>query len=290
MHEEIHMILVPIVEKYNHLTSTEQKIADYILNNPEQALEKTASELAELSGTSPATVIRFSKKIGFIGLPDMKIGLAKYFHNNQFFEKDMIVKSNDSYQDCASKLLAQINEVCKTTAESIDYAKLEKVIHMIDSAKTIYLFGVGSSGTVALDLQQKLIRLNKKTFFIQDNQINLLSAITINSKDVVICFSFSGETKVILTSVKAAKEQGAYVVSILGTTKSSIGHISDISLLTPAVERKMRIGAVSSRYSQQYISDLIFLCLVSRHYTEAEELTLKANRLITSLNSSEGKI
>ena len=38
------MILVPIIEKYSSFTKGEQQIADYILNNPEEALSKTASD------------------------------------------------------------------------------------------------------------------------------------------------------------------------------------------------------------------------------------------------------
>lgn len=110
------MILVPIVEKYGSFTPKEQQIADYILNNPEQALNKTVGELARLSGTSPAAIVRFSHRIGFESFSAMKVGLAKHFHTNQYFEKDMIITAGDSYEVCASKLLAQVEDVCRSTA------------------------------------------------------------------------------------------------------------------------------------------------------------------------------
>jgi len=277
------MILVPIVEKYSSFTKTEQRIADFILNNSEETLKQTATQLAISSGTSPAAIIRFSRKLGYSGFTDMKLGLAKFFQSdNQLFEKDMIIKEKDSYENCASKLLAQINDVCKSTAGSIDFASLTKVIQIIDNADTIFLFGVGSSATVAMDFQQKLIRLNKKAFFLEDSQIGLLSTITISKRDVAICFSFSGVTKIIEATAQSARERGAFLISIVGNSNSPIAKTSDIFLLTPAIERKLRIGAVSSRYSQQFISDLIFLCLISNHFEEAERLTLKANSLIAN--------
>ena len=116
----------------------------------------------------------------------------------------------------------------------------------------------------------------------QDNQINMFSTLSIRKKDVVLCFSFSGNTKIIETSVKAAKEQGAFIIVVTGNTKSPIGKLADICILSPAIERKLRIGAVSSRYAQQYIADLIFLCLIARHYEEAEQLTLRANQLLNN--------
>ena len=127
------MILVPIIEKYSSFTKGEQQIADYILNNPEEALSKTASELASASHTSSAAIVRFSRKIGYDGYSDMKVGLAKYFSDRQHFEKDMIIQANDSYENCANKLITQIVEVCSSTADHIDYRVLSRVIAAIRS-------------------------------------------------------------------------------------------------------------------------------------------------------------
>ncbi len=95
----------------------------------------------------------------------MKVGWAKYFNNNQYFEKDMIINVDDSYENCASKLLAHVTDACTTTANHIDNATLAQVVHMIDHAGCIYLLGVGSSANMAQDMQQKLLRISKRAFF-----------------------------------------------------------------------------------------------------------------------------
>ncbi|MEG1875666.1 MAG: MurR/RpiR family transcriptional regulator, partial [Angelakisella sp.] len=66
-----------IREFYPGFTSSEQKIADFILGNADHALECTAAELSVASGVSPATVIRFTKTIGFSGFSEMKLNLAR---------------------------------------------------------------------------------------------------------------------------------------------------------------------------------------------------------------------
>ena len=277
------MILTPITEKYSSLTQAEKKIADCILNDPEHALMKTASELGEISNTSSAAAIRFSRKIGFDSFSDMKIGLAKYLHSNQIVEKDMIVAAGDSYQVCTQKLLAQITDVASATANRIDFSAFSKAVMAIERADCIYLFGVGASAIVAMDMQQKLIRINKKTVFLQDSQIGLLSTLAITKTDVVMAFSFSGETKSVLSSIKSAAAQGAFIVAITRSDDSPVARIANVSLCTPAVERKVRIGAVSSHYSQQFICDSIFLSLISDHYLEAENLTLQAAALVEDI-------
>ena len=164
------MILVPIIEKYSSFTKGEQQIADYILNNPEEALSKTASELASASHTSSAAIVRFSRKIGYDGYSDMKVGLAKYFSDRQHFEKDMIIQANDSYENCANKLITQIVEVCSSTADHIDYRVLSRVIAAINQASCVYLLGIGSSANVALDLQQKLLRNVNEALHLSDQE------------------------------------------------------------------------------------------------------------------------
>ncbi len=277
------MILVPIVEKYSSFTSTELKIADYILNNPQEFLDKTASQLAQLTETSPAAIIRFSKKIGFDGFSDMKVGLAKFYYNSQYFDHDMIINENDSYKSCGTKLLAQINDVCKATEQNINYDDLARIVHKMDKARAIYLLGVGSSGTAAENFLQKMLRLYKKVFYISDSQINFISMVTLTAEDVVIAISYSGNTKIIEASIKAAKKQGAFVVAITGNSDSPVGQSADKCILTPSIEIKKSAGEVASCYSQQFVLDLLFLCLITEHYSEAEKLNRETSKLMEDL-------
>ena len=65
-----------IKNNYDSLHTAEAKVADFIQENPMQALEANVSETAELSGVSDATVVRFCKKIGYAGFYQMKIQLS----------------------------------------------------------------------------------------------------------------------------------------------------------------------------------------------------------------------
>ena len=44
-----------IREKYNQIFMAERKVADFVLENPERAVNANVSELANLSGVSDAT-------------------------------------------------------------------------------------------------------------------------------------------------------------------------------------------------------------------------------------------
>lgn len=58
------------------LSLSEKKVADYIQKYPEQVSKMTASQIAEVSNASAPTVVRFSKKLGYKSLMDLKIALS----------------------------------------------------------------------------------------------------------------------------------------------------------------------------------------------------------------------
>ena len=69
-------ILLDIKIAYPKLGSSEKRIADYVLKNPEKLISLSISELADLSGSSEATITRFSRRLGLSGFQQLKISMA----------------------------------------------------------------------------------------------------------------------------------------------------------------------------------------------------------------------
>ena len=66
-----------IKEGRKSFTSTEKRIADYILNYRLETVEASVQDLAERTNTSAAAWIRFSKKLGYNGFSELKMSLAQ---------------------------------------------------------------------------------------------------------------------------------------------------------------------------------------------------------------------
>ena len=58
------------------LNKSESKVAQAILQNPENATRSSIASLATLAGVSEPSVNRFCKKFGASGFPDFKLRLA----------------------------------------------------------------------------------------------------------------------------------------------------------------------------------------------------------------------
>src|SRR5690606_9221575 len=70
-------MLSVISDALPRLKGTTQKIAEYILNHPQETINLTITELGERVGVSEASVVRFAQTLGYSGFHALKIRLAE---------------------------------------------------------------------------------------------------------------------------------------------------------------------------------------------------------------------
>src|ERR1700749_669469 len=69
-------VLVRVRTLLPEFTGALQRVAEQVLADPAAASRATIVELAERSGTSPATVTRFCRALGFEGYADLRLAIA----------------------------------------------------------------------------------------------------------------------------------------------------------------------------------------------------------------------
>ena len=164
-----------------------------------------------------------------------------------------------------NKIISHIDQVCKDVLDFNGIKVFEEVITLLADAENIFLFGVGSSGIVAQDMHQKMIKLRKRALYITDSNFGTLNAALCTDKDVVVAISFSGRTKEVNIAARKAKEMGAKVISITNNTKNKLRALSDINIVIPSVEmNESRLAAIFSRYGQLFVVDMLFVGLAKR--------------------------
>lgn len=267
------------VNLVNHeFTKNEERIVEYIKKNEERAINNSVQELAKEMGVSPASIIRLSKKLGYTGLQDLKIDLAKN-QNVSKGDREYLLVHSDSLEQMVEKFTSGIENVANKTIELLKKEDIKKAVETLNNAEAIYLMGIGASSIVAQDLQQKLTRVNKRCIYHLDTHMNVAQSAHIKSSDAVIAISYSGETKEVLLAAMEAKRNGAPVIAIVKFGESSLSSIADINLHSLDIEGEIRLGAIYSRYSSLLLTDLLFLGMARENYTEFEGLLTHTRRL-----------
>lgn len=272
--------LIRIKERSEEFTPADKKIADYLCLHPEEITKMNTKQLAILTGTSQSAIIRFVKKIAYKGFTELKVDIAKSLEANDPRIGEEVISKNDRIEDIISKSKANVISAIEKTYALINEKDLEEAIDKLCRANSVYLAGIGSSGLICEDFLYKLQRSGKRAFYERDAHTNLSLLTNIREDDLLICISYTGLTKEIIYAGDYAKKRGADLISISKISRGRLQSLSDILISIPEIEKKIRYGAISSRFSSQIITDILFYGYISKNMDEVVR-NLKISKQLT---------
>lgn len=276
--------ILKINNLYNELTDVDKKIANYINENKKIVSKLSVYELSEKVNVSTASIVRFSRKIGYEGFTELKLELAKDVILEEK-EYSYIDKSKDvSVKNIVEKIAIKNSDIINQTVLLNSEEVIEKVVDLIDESKNIYIFGVGGSAIVSLDMQLKLLRINKNAFTSLDSHTQLTVSSNLTDSDLVIAISYSGNTREVIKCIENAKLNGSKCVSITKYGVSSISKLSDFNLYVPNVEKNLKEGAISSRIAMLTLIDIIYISLIQNDVCSAEKMLEESRKTIEDMN------
>lgn len=197
-----------MVEKYK-LTETETQVLRYILENYEDVPNMAVRDVANVNYTSPATIIKMSKKMGYTGYTDM------------VYRLNFLIKNRIKNRSLTSTLTSFISQIPGELLE-----RCEKLIH--DSKDGLILISAtGFSAPLAEYMERKL--LVKGFRCIKTNSYAVYDQNKLRA-DLVIVVSRSGETESIVKVVDYAYENGVSIISFTGEQANHISRISTVNI------------------------------------------------------------
>lgn len=245
---------------YDDMGRSEKRIADYMLNNTQNLISLSISELAQSCGSGDATVVRFARRLGFSGYQELKLSLAAEINSTSAID-NTILKTDTCYE-IFIKRINDISTSLKNTESVLDNAQLENAANSIMNAKRVVIFGLGNSAAVAMDAAHKFLRLGIDAQAVCDNHMQAIVASHLDENTVTIGISHSGSSRDIVEAMQLAKNKKAKTICITNYGNSPILQYSDIRLFTQSEETKRSILAMSSKIAQLAILDAIYTYIV----------------------------
>lgn len=262
--------LVRIKSFYPSLRPSEQKVAGYILEHPEEVIHLSVTELSNRCGISDAAIIKFCQRIGYKGYQEMKIYLAKELVSPTL-EIYGEVERNDDITTVKEKIFRLNIQAIQDTLKLLDDEALEQAVNAIAGAAKVNIYGVGASGFVAMDAQLKLLRIGIQATSFCDSHVQTYLAALLSPGDAALAISDSGNTKDVVRALLVAKKQGAKTICITSAPDSALSKAADIKLYTAATESIFRSGAIASRIAQLSVIDALFIGVALKRYDSALE-------------------
>lgn len=256
--------------------SSEKKVADCVLKDPDSVIMSSITELAEKSATSEPTVIRFCRKLGLRGYLELKLNLARDLPSSQYIHEN--VKEGDTVPEIFNKLFNSAKEAFSDTLNHLDLNMLERAVEALNSANRIEFYGQGGSAVVARDAHHKFFRLGIPCIAYDDPHMQVMSAALLSPNDVVVAVSHTGSTKDILESVKIAKAAGATIIGIVSQENSPLSRLCDIAIRIRSQEAALRLAPMTSRLIQLAIIDILFVAMAMKNFPKTRDRLDKVKR------------
>lgn len=269
-------ILVRLKQLTAVLRPSEVRVAELALQDPMGVSQLTIGQLASRGRTSATTVTRLCKQAGFDGYRSFRQALTVAAVSDRGRRIDFGVSNGDidlsePAEQVYRKLAYEEARTLEDTVGMLDLDTVSRVVHAIDRAPRIDVYGQASSALAAQDLQQKISRIGCQANAWSDGHLALMSAATLPAEAVAIGFSHSGETEETIQSLEAAHRQGAFTVAVTNFPDASIAAAASAVLTTVSKETRFRYGAMSSRMAQFIVVDVLFMGVAALHPEQTRE-------------------
>ena len=198
------------------LTNIEETILLYLIENIDTCANESIRSISKTLYTSPSTIIRLSKKLGYSGFVELMYALK-----NKLSVKHTFIPNSTE----ARPLLYSVNY---DGAED-DFLKCIK-------DGNILISGEGFSEIVSKYIYMKLLVLGKKIIQSTFIDFDILFDNHVESINSIILISKSGEGTHCVNSCQHAKERNLKIISFTGNSNSTLAKNSDITFIIPDYE------------------------------------------------------
>ena len=262
-----------ISSHYYDLTSSEKKIADYIITNPEQVQQTGISDLADACGTAMATISRFSRKIGYDNFNAMRIAIAHAVSSKSGPSELLTgkVTMDDSFNEECQKIQTADIAVITQTYDLINPEFYQQAVELLLNANKVVCMGQGGSVIIAMEAAHLFSTVSGKFSCVQDNHMQVITLSNMNENDVLLYFSYSGSVRDMLDNFNLARKRGVKTILFTRFPKSPGAEIADVVLQCGSSESPLQLGSIPARISQLFMLDIIYSEYCRRDYEAARE-------------------
>lgn len=246
------------------------KIGALLLENPAAPLELSITELALRAGTSPATVTRFCRLIGYAGYPPLRVGAAADLGRSsaETWQSDIgrAFDPADSAVEVLNALVSSHTSALQTTAARLDHEAAEQAAAAIARSDHIDIYGIGGSAVLAAELQARLYRIGLNAHVWSEVHEGLTSAAIQAHGTVAIGISNTGRTGETLEMLSLARSAGALAVAITGNPDSPLASVADHHLTAFAADAYLQPDDLSAKHAQLLAIDLLYLLVAQQDF------------------------
>lgn len=227
-----HDLMDRINSRYDSLSKGQKRIADYISQHADKAVQMTAARLAVEANVSESTVVRFAALIGYDGYPKMQRALQEMLRIRATSVQRIALTEDMPPKKALSVVLKRDIQNIRRTLEDLNPDVFEQAVQIMVHAKNIYIIGLRSAAPLAEFFGHYLSYIFSNVQIVGEGVTHVMEhLVRVGEEDVVFAMSFPRYSSRTVEAVEFAKRQGAKIVALTDTLISPIASLSDCALI-----------------------------------------------------------
>jgi len=173
---------------------------------------------------------------------------------------------NFDYIAVAKKVLEIESKALVKQIDQIDQAFVDACELCLECDGKLIVMGLGKSGHIADKIAATLSSTGTPSYFIHPSEAIHGDIGMIDEKDIVLIFSYSGETEEIISLIPYLKKKEIKIISFTGNIKSKLSSESDIHIHVPVDEEAcpMNLAPTASTTTALAVGDAFAVALLER--------------------------
>lgn len=252
-------VISKIISMQPNFTMSENEISQYVINNAELVASSTITNIAKETATSPASINRFCKKLGYKGFNGFKIALTQEtFYNN--------IKQQNSHNPdngFIASVTLDYRQMLANTSAMMNEETINKAIECIKSANNIKIFALSNTSFIAKELEFKfnLIGIQAKA---HTDTLNMhISALNLKKNDLAIVIAPTILMRDIYQIVNTCKDRGATIITITSYDSPKLNDLVDFKFITSDKITAHNSVSLSNNLMFLYVVDLLYSVLLA---------------------------
>jgi len=238
------------MEKLPEYSKNQRILANFILENIETVPLLSVSDLGKKAGVSSATVVRFSRVLGFDGYLNFRSHLMNLLKDklSPVAKFRTTLSKKEEYNDSLHKIAHQVVQNLDLSLQYNNLQDFKHIVTHLQEAKNIYTIGLGISKYLAEIMAYQLKLYLKNAFAMSADALSFSEQIILlTPQDLLITFSFPPYSRQTVEAAQLAHQMKIPVVSFTDKKTSPIAQYSIHMLIakTDNILFTNSLGAIS---------------------------------------------
>jgi DNA-binding MurR/RpiR family transcriptional regulator len=227
-------VLDLIAEAANRFTPSERRVAEAVMSDPKVVAFGTVAQLAETSGSSGPTVLRFAAKLGFDGFVELQASVQEEIADQLRPATQRIRERQLS--DVIGRTLAADLENVRATLGEVEPDDFRRAVELLsDRRRRIFVIASEVSGGAGRLLAGQLDLLRDGVHEITGTPVKVSrDLVRIEDDDVVVVVDLRRYERWLLETTARAAETGARLIAITDGRLSPLADRADITFVIAA--------------------------------------------------------